>query len=126
MRNKKLLLFLFLFFSQLIIGQQKNYQLNEVATIPEFPGGQEQLRAYINSNYELPEDANVSGQLEIGFTVDAKGKLSNFGIVKDLGSGTGEEAIRIFSSGPRWKPGKLSDGTLVAVYYILPIKLQGK
>ena len=126
MRNKKLLLLIVLFFSQLLVGQQKNYQLSEVATVPEFPGGQELMRSFINSNFELPEDTNVSGQLEISFIVDPKGKLSNFEIVKDLGGGTAAEAIRIFSSSPRWKPGKLADGTAVSVRYTLPIKLESK
>ena len=125
MLKRKLLLLLLMTF-QITFSQQKTYRVNEVAIIPEFPGGAEMLKSFISANYEMPEDANVYGQLEIGFTVDAKGKLSNFEIVKDIGSGTGEEAIRIFESSPRWKPGKLADGTIVSVYFILPIKLQSR
>ena len=107
-------------------AQKKTYLVSEVAIAPDFSGGSEMLQQFIASNYEMPEDATVFGQIEIGFTVDAKGKLSNFEIVKDLGSGTGAEALRIFALSPKWKPGRLDDGTPVNVYFILPIKLQSR
>ena len=126
MLKKLLLLLVFSIPTVAAIAQQKTYLIGEVASSPEFPGGSQMLRSFISSNFEMPEDADVFGQIEIGFVVDSKGRLSNFEIVKDLGSGTGNEALRIFSLSPRWIPGKLADGTPVNVYFVLPIKLQSK
>ena len=126
MLKKLLLLLVFTIPTVTAIAQQKTYLISEVATSQEYPGGSQMLRSFIASNFEMPEDADVFGQIEIGFVVDSKGRLSNFEIVKDLGSGTGNEALRIFSLSPSWIPGKLADGTPVNVYFVLPIKLQSK
>lgn len=126
MLKRKLIPLLLLITFQFALSQQKTYLLSEVTTIPEFPGGSEMLKSFISSNFEMPEDVNVDGQIEISFKVDAKGKLSNFEIVKNLGGGTGEEAVRIFTLSPRWIPGKLADGSAVSVYFILTIKLQSR
>ena len=117
---------MFLILFQIVSAQQKTYLINDVAVSPEFSGGATKLQSFIADNYEMPEDAKVFGQIELGFIVDSKGKLSNFEIVKDLGYGTGQEAIRVIKLSPRWKPGVLSDGSAVSVYFILPIKLQSK
>lgn len=126
MLNKLLLLLVILLPNATAIAQQKTYLISEVAISPEFPGGSQMLKSFISANFEMPEDAVVYGQIELGFVVDSKGRLTNFEIVKDLGSGTGAEAVRVFSLSPRWTPGKLADGTPVNVYFVLPIKLQSK
>lgn len=126
MLQKKLLLFLLVLQLQITFAQQKTYLISEVATSPEFPGGLDMLKSFIATHFEMPEDANVFGQLELGFTVDTKGRLLNFEIIKDLGEGTGQEAIRVLANSPRWKPGSLIDGTAVNVYLVVPIKLQSR
>jgi len=54
--------------------------------------------------------------------VERDGALSSFKILRDLGYGTGEEAINLLKKSPKWKPG-LIKGEPVRVSYSLPIRL---
>mgnify|MGYP003619972763 FL=1 len=67
---------------------------------------------YIKTNYKTPDEAkkqSVSGKIILSFIVEKDGKLSDIKILRDLGFGTGEEAVRVLSKSPNWKPGKLND-----------------
>ena len=43
--------------------------------------------------------------------------------MRDIGYGTGEEAIRVMKLSPKWIPGK-QDGKPVRVLYSLPISIK--
>lgn len=57
------------------------------------------------------------------FIVEKDGILSEFKIVKDLGYGIGNEAIRVLKLSPAWTPGS-ENGKPVRVLYRLPITIQ--
>ena len=120
---KKLLFLLILAFN-FSIAQEKIYTVDEVYSSPEFIGPEKSLMKFITQNFVMPEDVSVSGILEISFVVEVTGKISNIKITKNLGSGTGEEAVRVMQQSPKWLPGKLMDGTPVKVIYVLPITLK--
>lgn len=95
----------------------------QVETNPEFPGGIQAFYRFVMKNYKTPSAArSVSGRMIVTFVVEADGTLSGFRIVKDLGYGTGEEAVRMLKTSPKWEPGT-QDGKPVAVQYALPINL---
>jgi protein TonB len=92
-----------------------------VEQMPQFDGD---MNKYLSENIQYPEmarDANVSGRVVIRFVVNEDGSISNAKVVKGIGSGCEEEAIRVINSMPRWKPGK-SNGKAVKVYFTLPVK----
>lgn len=120
---KKLFFLLILAFN-FSIAQEKIYTVDEVYTSPEYIGPEKSLMKFITQNFVMPEDVTASGVLEISFVVEASGKVSNVKIVKDLGGGTGDEAVRVMQQSPKWSPGKLMDGTPVKVIYVLPITLK--
>ncbi len=65
---------------------------------------------------KYPDEAfrqGVQGQVELSFTVESNGELSNIRVVKSLGSGCDEEAIRLVTDGPAWAP-SLSNGAPIA------------
>lgn len=93
---------------------------------PTFPGGLKAFMEYISRNYRFPEEAKVrgiKGKLFLSFIVEKDGSLTDIAVVKDLGFGTGQEAVRLLQQAPKWKPG-IQNGRPVRVRYQLPIALQ--
>ena len=91
--------------------------------LPEFPGGLAGFGKYVQKNYRVPEvDSDISGNVLVSFVVERDGSLTDIKVVRDLGYGTGKEAIRMLKSAPKWKPG-IQNGKAVRVAYNLPIRL---
>lgn len=90
---------------------------------PEFHGGPAKLLEYIQKNLEYPEAAReneIQGRVFVGFIVEEDGSVSNVKILRGIGYGCDEEAIRLVNSLPKFKPGK-QRGKPIRVYYTLPI-----
>jgi hypothetical protein len=88
---------------------------------PEFRGGKEALQLFIKENYTTPEKAvGLKGKIYLTFIVEKDGSLSDIKVIRDLGFGTGREAIRVLSISPKWTPGQ-QNGKLVRVLYSIPI-----
>jgi protein TonB len=80
---------------------------------------------FVGRNYIYPASASrmgVSGRVIIQFVIEKDGKLSDMKILRDIGYGTGEEALRVLSRSPKWNPG-IQHGIPVRVSYTLPIAL---
>ncbi|HEX9956131.1 MAG TPA: TonB family protein [Fibrella sp.] len=93
---------------------------------PEFQGGQAAMYAWLGKNIKYPaaaSRANISGKVFVSFTVNTDGSITDAQVLKGLGFGTDEEAVRVVKSMPKWKPGKQS-GRPVRVKYNLPISFQ--
>ncbi len=76
---------------------------------PEFPGGMEALYKFIEDNMRYPQMAAenaIGGKVFVQFEVDTDGTVLNPRILRDIGAGCGQEALRIVSLMPKWKPGK--------------------
>lgn len=94
--------------------------------MPDFVGGPDALRRYMERNLRFPSraaSAAVSGRVYISFTVNADGSISDVAVLKGLGYGTDEEAIRVVSKMPPWTPGRQNSHP-VAVRYTMPITFQ--
>lgn len=94
---------------------------NSVEIKPEFPGGMEAFYKYISGNYQIPEEY-VNGTIYVTFVIEKDGSLSEVKVLRDLGYGTGTEAIRMIKNSPIWKPG-MQNGRTVRTQFSLPIKL---
>jgi len=93
---------------------------------PEFPGGQSEMYKYLGKNIKYPSAAsraNVSGRVFMSFVVNVDGSIQDVSVLKGLGFGCDEEAMRVVKAMPKWKPGKQS-GRAVRVKYNLPINFQ--
>lgn len=94
-----------------------------VETDPEFPGGMEALYQYLASNLHYPQlarDNGITGKVYVTFVVEKDGRVTNPRILRDIGGGCGDEAIRVVKSMPRWSPGK-QRGKPVRVQFNLPV-----
>ncbi|MBD2755001.1 energy transducer TonB [Spirosoma validum] len=90
---------------------------------PEFPGGMDALRTFLNNNLKYPRaatSAGISGRVFISFVVNTDGSLTDLQVLKGIGFGCDEEAIRVMQKMPHWRPGKQS-GRAVRVKFNLPI-----
>jgi TonB family protein len=92
-------------------------------TPPQFKGGQKKLVRFLNKNLHYPTDAEeqgVEGKVFVYFIIEANGALSNFKVLRGIGAGCDEEAIRVLRLSPNWQAGILN-GVEVRSSYVLPI-----
>jgi protein TonB len=93
---------------------------------PEFPGGAAGFSKYVQRNYRTPEvEQDLKGRVFVEFVVEKDGSLTDIKVVRDLGFGTGQEAVRMLRNAPKWKPG-VQNGKTIRVRYSLPIMLDIK
>jgi protein TonB len=98
----------------------------DVSQMPEFPGGEEELIRYLAQNIQYPKqalDGNTEGRVLIGFVVNKEGNIDDVKVLRSIGDGCDEEAVRVIHKMPKWKPGK-NNGKLVNVFYNLPVTFQ--
>lgn len=94
-----------------------------VEQMPTFPGGDTELLKYLGKNIRYPAAAvraGIEGIVTVAFTVSRTGDISDIKVLKDLGHGTGEEAVRVIKTMPKWNPGK-QNGRAVPVRYTVPV-----
>lgn len=103
-----------------------NKPMTIVEEMPEFPGGPEALYPYIRKILRFPEQAveeGIEGVVYLTFVVETDGKISNVNVLRGIGGGCSEEAVRVVKGMPNWKPGK-QRGKEVRVQYNLPIRFK--
>ena len=105
------------------IIEEENTPIIIPQVMPEFEGGIKGVMEYLQKNIVYPEfakDANIQGKVYLTFVVEKDGSVSNVKLLKGIGGGCDEEAIRVVKKMPNWKPGKQFNKT-VRVQYNLPI-----
>jgi hypothetical protein len=96
---------------------------NSNETKPTFPGGMAKFYQFVAENYKIPTQPDLNGKVYLTFIVEKDGSLSEIKILRDIGYGTGEEAVRVLKLSPKWIPGTV-DNKPVRVEYSLPITIQ--
>ncbi|GAB3896948.1 M56 family metallopeptidase [Spirosoma agri] len=100
--------------------------LTVVENNPEFPGGMKKMGEYLQQNLKYPAAAqkvNAQGRVFVNFIVTKTGEITDVQLLKGIGFGADEEAVRAVARMPRWKPGT-QNGQAVNVRYNLPINFQ--
>ena len=95
-----------------------------VEQMPQFPGGEKEMMKFIKNNLRYPTVATemgISGTVIVNFVVDKDGKITRIKVVRGIGGGCDEEAVRVLSKMPAWSPGK-QGGRAVLVSYTVPFK----
>lgn len=94
-----------------------------VEEMPEFPGGEAALRAFIAKAINYPviaQENGIQGKVYVTFVVDKDGGISDAKIARGVDASLDKEALRVVNSLPKWKPGK-QRGKPVRVSYTVPI-----
>ncbi len=105
---------------RMVDGEQVFYIVEEM---PEFPGGDLELRKTIAENIEYPVQAqkdSIQGKVYITFIVGKDGNVKKPKIARGVDPLLDKEALRVVSLLPQWKPGKQRDKA-VDVSYTVPI-----
>ena len=100
------------------------YQI--VEQMPKFPGGESALMEYVSKNVAYPEEAKekeIQGRVFIGFVVEKDGSVNEVKVMRGIGGGCDEEAVRVIKGMPKWKPG-IQKGKPVRVSYMMPINFK--
>jgi protein TonB len=91
--------------------------------MPEFPGGEKALMAFIGKHTEYPDmerQNEIGGKVITQFTVNEDGSVSDIQILRSPSKGFNKEVDRVIKLLPHFKPG-LQQGRPVRVRYVLPI-----
>ncbi|MBK7406834.1 MAG: TonB family protein [Saprospirales bacterium] len=137
--------FLFAFLWSALLAAQADTTIYQVVDeMPRFPGCEEldttaqvkqqcaqaNLLQFIYQNVRYPEAARlngIEGTVVLRFVVELEGTISQLEVVKDIGGGCAEEALRVVGAmnevGVRWTPGK-KGGQSVRVFQVLPIRFK--
>lgn len=90
---------------------------------PTFPGGEEAFGKFLRDHIRYPavaKENGVQGRAFLQFVVEVDGRLTDMKIIRDPGSGLGEEAARVLKISPHWSPG-IQNGKKVRVQFTVPV-----
>ena len=107
-------------------AEEKDSVYNQPEVMPEFPGGMEAMMKYLSENLKYPEQAKekkTQGRVLVSFVVEKNGSISDVKVVKGIGNGCDEEAVRVIKAMPKWKPG-MQNGKKVRVSFAIPISFK--
>ena len=115
-----------------VVEEEEDEAETQIFTVvendPEFPGGMEALYKYLAQNIKYPQlarDNGITGKVYVTFVVERDGSIANPKVLRDIGGGCGQEAIRVVKSMPKWTPGK-QRGKAVRVQFNLPVNFSLK
>ena len=75
----------------------------------------------------IPADSakenGINGKVYVQFVVTKTGEVNDIKVIRGIGGGCDEEAVRVLKAAPSWKPG-IQNGRSVRVQYTMPIFFQ--
>ncbi len=106
-----------------VTEEDPNRIFTAVEKEPNFPGGEAAFASYLGKNIHYPaiaKENNVQGKVFLSFVVERDGSLTDIRVVRGIGSGCDDEAVRVLKASPKWRPG-IQNGRPVRVAYTIPI-----
>jgi TonB family protein len=108
--------------------EEKSVQNGDIFTVvekmPSYPGGDEARIKFFTENIKYPQEARqkgITGTVFVTYIVEEDGSVTNVKILRGIGSGCDEEALRVVSLMPKWNPG-MQRGKPVRTQFNIPIK----
>lgn len=95
-----------------------------VEDAPAYPGGDEARIKFLMENIKYPQmarESGIQGTVYVTFVVERNGSVTDVRVLRGIGGGCDEEAIRVIQAMPAWNPGK-QRGKPVRVQFNMPIK----
>ena len=95
-----------------------------VEEAPSYPGGDEARIKFLQENIKYPQmarESGIAGTVYVTFVVERDGNVTDVKVMRGIGGGCDEEAIRVIKAMPKWNPGK-QRGKPVRVQFNMPIK----
>lgn len=95
-----------------------------VQIMPSFPGGETALNEYLATHIRFPDNAKelgIQGMVFINFIVEKDGSITGVTLLRGIGGGCDEVALKAIREMPKWNPGS-QQGVLVRVSFNLPVR----
>ena len=105
-------------------GENSSDIVTVVEEMPSFPGGDQELLKFMAENTKYPplaRENGLQGIVVVTFVLDERGRIDKVQVLRGIGGGCDEEAIRVVKAMPLWNPGK-QRGMPVRVQYNLPFR----
>lgn len=102
-------------------GEEHKYTVSEVYPVPK--KGMDDFNRHIARNFKCPNVEGLKGRIYVTFVVETDGSITGIKVLRDIGYGTGAEAIRAMSSYKGWIPGE-QKGIKVSCKFSLPIEVK--
>jgi TonB family protein len=100
------------------------FEITEIQPIPA--GGMEGWMNYLAESIKYPEEAKkrgIEGTVVMAFIVNLDGTISDIEILRGIGGGCEQEAMRVIQNAPNWTPGQLA-GKPVRCRMRLPLQFK--
>jgi protein TonB len=101
-------------------GNNEEFSIGDIEKMPEFNGD---LYEYLGNELKYPSAAlanNIEGKVMVSFVINKNGEISDIEILKKIGFGFDEEAVRVIKNMPKWSAGE-QNNRKVNVKMVLPI-----
>lgn len=100
-----------------------------VEEMPSYPGGDSERLKFLSDHIKYPIQATenqIQGTIYFQFVIDTKGNITDVKILRGIGGGCDEEALRVIKMMPTWNPGRQNGRTVRVLYNMAVIfKIQG-
>jgi TonB family protein len=83
---------------------------------PELPGG---VNSYLEKNTRYPDMArenDITGTVVVQYMIDDSGFVQRPVVLKGIGGGCDEKALRVIRRMPRWRPGSIGGRPMRVVF----------
>ncbi len=95
-----------------------------VEAMPEYPGGDAARMEFLNKNIKYPtmaRESGIQGRVYVTFVVEKDGSVTDVRVLRGIGGGCDEEAVRVVKAMPKWIPGRQRNKP-VRVQFNLPVR----
>jgi protein TonB len=109
-----------------VVEEKADAIFDVVETQPNPPGGMSGWNKYLSDNLKYPTQARrmgVEGSVILVFVINTDGSIQDVEVLRGIGGGCDEEAVKIVKNAPKWEPGK-QRGRAVRTRMRLPIKFK--
>lgn len=110
------------------VAEEEEVAEAEIFTVveesPSFPGGDVARIKFLQENIVYPQmarESGIQGTVYVTFVVERNGAVTDVRVLRGIGGGCDEEAVRVIKAMPKWNPGK-QRGKPVRVQFNMPIK----
>ncbi|MFO7978625.1 MAG: energy transducer TonB [Bacteroidales bacterium] len=115
-------------YAPIFVEEEEEIEEDVIFTVvedqPSFPGGEEARMKYLIDNLRYPQmarEAGIQGTVFVTFVVERDGSVTDVRVLRGIGGGCDEEAVRVVRNMPRWEPGR-QRGQAVRVQFNMPIR----
>lgn len=109
-----------------VVEEKADAIFDVVETQPNPPGGMSGWNKYLSENLKYPTQARrmgVEGTVIVVFVINTDGTIQDVEVLRGIGGGCDEEAVKIVKNAPKWEPGK-QRGRAVRTRMRLPIRFK--